>query len=99
MHWGDYTPGKDNLKRDPLQAAVRRLTAVLARRDDGADALRAVDMDQLQIENEQLLARVDERNKELLGLKLITGRSVQARCTLCAHVCLPAHLLACPELS
>ncbi len=59
---------------------MRRLTAVLARRDDGADALRAVDMDQLQIENEQLLARVDERNKELLGLKLITGRSVQARC-------------------
>ncbi len=60
------------------QAAVRRLVAALARRDDGADALRAVDLDQLQIENEQLLARVEQRNAELLSLKLTTGRSVQA---------------------
>ena len=34
---------------------MRRLVATLARRDDGADALRAVDLDQLQIEDEQLL--------------------------------------------
>lgn len=57
---------------------MRRLVAALARRDDGADALRAVDLDQLQIENEQLLARVEQRNAELLSLKLTTGRSVQA---------------------
>ena len=34
---------------------MRRLVAALARRDDGVDALHAVDLDQLQIENEQLL--------------------------------------------
>ena len=65
------------------QAAVRRLAAALARRDDGADALRAVDLDQLQIENEQLLARVEQRNSELLKLKISTGRSVQA----CLQTC------------
>ena len=58
---------------------MRRLVAALKRRDDGADALRAVDLDQLQIENEQLLARVEQRNGDLLVLKLTTGRSVQAR--------------------
>ena len=57
---------------------MRRLVAALARRDDGADALRAVDLDQLQIENEQLLARMEQRNGDLLALKLTTGRSVQA---------------------
>lgn len=58
---------------------MRRLVAALARRDDGVDALRAVDLDQLQIENEQLLARVEQRNGDLLKLKVTTGRSVQAR--------------------
>ena len=34
---------------------MRRLVAALARRSDGADALRAVDLDQLQAEDKQLL--------------------------------------------
>ncbi|KAK9841006.1 hypothetical protein WJX81_005115 [Elliptochloris bilobata] len=88
----DGDVGKYALKAAAAKAAVRRLEAALARRDDGADALRAVDLDQLQIENEQLLARVEQRNAELLGLKLTTGRSVQALASQMEALCgLTAH--------
>lgn len=36
-----------------------------------------VDFDQLKIENQQYLERIDAKNKELLQLKLSTGKTVQ----------------------
>lgn len=39
--------------------------------------LHLVDFDQLKIENQQHLERIDAKNKELLQLKLSTGKTVQ----------------------
>lgn len=42
-----------------------------------AQVLHLVDFDQLKIENQQYLERIDAKNKELLQLKLSTGKTVQ----------------------
>lgn len=49
--------------------------------------LHLVDFDQLKIENQQYLERIDAKNKELLQLKLSTGRTVQViyECYLCGR--------------
>lgn len=39
--------------------------------------LHLVDFDQLKIENQQYMERIEERNNELLKLKLSTSRTVQ----------------------
>jgi hypothetical protein len=43
--------------------------------------LHLVDFEQLKIENQQYLERIDGKNKELLQLKLSTGKTVQVRVT------------------
>lgn len=41
------------------------------------EVLHLVDFDQLKIENQQYMERIDAKNKELLQLKLSTGKTVQ----------------------
>ena len=41
------------------------------------EVLHVIDFDQLKIENQQYLEKIEERNNELLRLKLTTGRTVQ----------------------
>ena len=41
------------------------------------EVLHAIDFDQLQIENKQYLAKIDERNAELIKLKMTAGRTIQ----------------------
>lgn len=41
--------------------------------------LHLVDFDQLKIENQQYMEKIEERNSELLRLKLSTSRTVQVR--------------------
>lgn len=41
--------------------------------------LHLVDFEQLKIENQQYLERIDAKNKDLLALKLSTGKTVQVR--------------------
>ena len=43
------------------------------------EVLHLVDFDQLKIENQQYMERIDGKNKELLQLKLSTSRAVQVR--------------------
>lgn len=47
-----------------------------------------IDFDQLKIENQQYLERIEEKNKELLQLKLTTGKTVQVRRTVVWRRCL-----------
>lgn len=42
-----------------------------------SQVLHLVDFDQLKIENQQYMERIEERNNELLKLKLSTSRTVQ----------------------
>jgi hypothetical protein len=41
------------------------------------DILHAIDFDQLQIENKQYLAKIEERNAELIKLKVTAGNTIQ----------------------
>ena len=53
------------------------------------DVLSVIDFDQLKIENQQFLEKIEERNNELLRLKLTTGKTVQLlnglKTSLAAH--------------
>ena len=41
------------------------------------EVLHAIDFDQLQIENKQYLAKIEERNTELIKLKVTAGNTIQ----------------------
>lgn len=49
----------------------------LHQKEDMGEILHVVDFDQLKIENQQYLDRIEERNTELLRLKATTGKAVQ----------------------
>jgi len=53
--------------------------------------LHVIDFDQLKIENQQYLEKIEERNNELLRLKLTTGNTVQVESRgACMHACMHA---------
>jgi Domain of unknown function (DUF4201) len=61
---------------------LHQVESQLRQKDDMGDALHYIDFHQLQIENKQHVARIEERNAELLRLKTATGRAVQALSSL-----------------
>jgi Domain of unknown function (DUF4201) len=69
---------------------TQKLEAQLAHKREVGEVLHAVDYDQLKIENAQHQEHIDARNRELVGLKLSTGRTVQA----CAHGLVPTKMHA-----
>ncbi len=56
---------------------VRKVEQQLHQKEDMGEVLHVVDFDQLKIENQQYLDRIEERNTELLRLKTTTGKAVQ----------------------
>ena len=46
-------------------------------KEEMGDDLKFIDFHQLQIENKKHVKDIDERNKRLLALKLIAGKTVQ----------------------
>lgn len=63
-----------------------KLETALKNKEDKGEMLNAIDFDQLKIENQQFLEKIDERNSELLKLKLTTGRTVQVMNSLKAKL-------------
>lgn len=59
----------------PLQ--IVKLEQQLAHKEEMGEVLNLVDFDQLKIENQQYMERIEEKNNELLQLKLSTSRTVQ----------------------
>lgn len=55
------------------------------------EVLHEVDFNQLKIENQQYLEKIDDRNKDLLRLKLMTGNVLQVLNTY--KVCLSNNFL------
>jgi hypothetical protein len=49
----------------------------LKQKEEMGEVLHAIDFDQLQIENKQYLSKIEERNTELLKLKLTAGNTIQ----------------------
>lgn len=68
-----------------LQVQVRKTEQQLHQKEDMGEVLHVVDFDQLKIENQQYLDRIEERNTELLRLKATTGKAVQVRITACCQ--------------
>jgi len=46
-------------------------------KEEMGEVLHEVDFNQLKIENEQYLEKIDEKNQELLRLKLMAGNTLQ----------------------
>lgn len=82
----DRLKAKDNLiekldlKNHSLQTQRWKLSQRVAQKEQMSDMLNAVDFDQLKIENQQYLERIEEKNTELLQVKLTTGRTIQVCC-------------------
>jgi len=68
---------KVNLKNSTYKAAIAKLEAQLAHKEEMGEVLHLVDFEQLKIESQQHLETIDAKNKDLLGLKLSTGKTVQ----------------------
>ncbi|KAG1678903.1 hypothetical protein FOA52_003572 [Chlamydomonas sp. UWO 241] len=73
----DTTIEKLRLKNSTIKAQISKMELMLAHKEEMGEVLHLVDFDQLKIENQQYLEKIEERNNELLRLKLSTSRTVQ----------------------
>ena len=94
---------KLRLKNMTLKSQIQKMEGQLQQKEDMGEVLHVIDFDQLKIENQQYLEKIEERNNELLRLKLTTGNTVQAclhhatRVTPSAHTRYPAISVFSPE--
>jgi hypothetical protein len=72
----DNTIDKLKLKVAALKQQEVKLSAGLSAQEEVGDVLHYIDFHQLQIENTQAQATLEERNTELMRLKLTTGATV-----------------------
>lgn len=69
---------KLRLKNSTLKSQISKLEATLAQKEEVGDALHYIDFHQLQIENKQYVAKIEERNDELLAVKHASSKTTQA---------------------
>jgi hypothetical protein len=69
---------KLRLKNSTLKSQINKIEAVLMQKEEVGDVLHYIDFHQLQIENKQYVAKIEERNEELLTVKLSTTKTIQA---------------------
>merc|ERR1712100_191470 len=70
------------LKNTALKIQIQKLDKQLGEKEEMGEVLHVIDFDQLKIENQQYLEKIEDRNNELLWLKLTTGNTVQVLNTL-----------------
>jgi len=68
---------KLRLKNSTIKAQLQKVEAQLKQKEEMGDVLHYIDFHQLQIENKQNVAKIEQRNQELLKLKMTTGKIVQ----------------------
>ena len=73
---------KLRLKNTTLKSTIQKMEGQLQQKEDMGEVLHVIDFDQLKIEDQQYLEKIEERNNELLRLKLTTGNTVQVLNTL-----------------
>jgi hypothetical protein len=69
---------KLRLKNSNLKSQINKLEATLAQKEEVGDVLHYIDFHQLQIENKQYVAKIEERNDELLSVKHSGSKTTQA---------------------
>jgi len=78
----DNVIGKLRLKNSTFKKQLQKAEVLLKQKEEVGDILHYIDFHQLQIENKNHQSQVDERNEELLRLKMATGKTVQSLNTL-----------------
>ena len=68
---------KIRLKNSTLKVQKHKLQTQLRQKEEMGEVLHAIDFDQLKIENQQYLAKIEERNNELLKLKMSASKTSQ----------------------
>lgn len=68
---------KLRLKNSTLRVQKKKLQLQLKQKEEMGEVLHEVDFNQLKIENQQYLEKIDEKNQELLRLKLMAGNTLQ----------------------
>lgn len=69
---------KMRLKNSTLKNQINKVEKQLNQKEEIGDVLHYIDFHQLQIENKQYLAKIEERNEELLTVKLSTSKTLRA---------------------
>ncbi len=69
---------KLRLKNSTLKSQINKIETVLAQKEEVGDVLHYIDYHQLQIENKQYTTKIEEKNEELLTVKLSTTKTIQA---------------------
>uniref|UniRef100_A0A803SLN7 Reverse transcriptase domain-containing protein n=1 Tax=Anolis carolinensis TaxID=28377 RepID=A0A803SLN7_ANOCA len=73
----DILKEKIRLKNDALKVQKKKMQLQLKQKEELGEALHEVDFQQLKIENAQFLEKIDERNQELLQLKMMVASTLQ----------------------
>jgi len=69
---------KLRLKNTSLRTHVTKVDNQLKQKEELGDVLHYIDFHQLQIENKQLVKKIEEQNEELVRIKMVTGRTIQS---------------------
>ncbi|NXA41641.1 CC113 protein, partial [Eudromia elegans] len=77
-HKRDLLKEKLCLKNNSLRSYKKKLQQQLRQKEQMGETFREVRFEQLQIRNTQYQEKIEEKNKELLKLKLTSGKAVQA---------------------
>lgn len=68
---------KIKLKNTAMKEHRSKMDAQVKHKEEQGDSLHSIDFHQLQIKNSQFNQKINERNAELLKLKMTTGKTVQ----------------------
>ena len=77
MKQKDSVIEKLRLKNSTLKSAIMKVEKQLNAKEEIGDVLHYIDFHQLQIENKQYIAKIEERNEELLTVKLSTSKTIR----------------------
>lgn len=78
----DALASKLLMKNHALKAAIRKVRQQLRAKDDNGEDLAYIDFHQMQIENQQYIARIEETTAELIDLKKTTSVTSSRLATL-----------------
>lgn len=71
---------KLRLKNSTLKSQIHKIEHQLSQKEEVGDVLHYIDFHQLQIENKQHVAKIEERNEELIAVKMSTAKTIQVCC-------------------
>jgi|EP01047_Picozoa_sp_COSAG01_P011671 hypothetical protein len=76
LRQNDSVVDKLKLKNQALKIQIQKLDKQLGEKEEMGQALSAIDFDQLRIENQQYVEKINVRQKELVKLKQTAGKTV-----------------------